>query len=180
MVIDMISYRMFFGFVFVLIMPLILHAQEPALSSELPKVRGMMGFSVPELIHVGTRYRIDDIEIGVNVGSAPSTGSVLTLSADCLIHLFGSRNATGHASWYGKVGITSMHEDTEFEIADYTYGHLRFGHEFALSKTIALQLDGGLMFELAHQEIQKKSRNTWFEFDFPILPSIGLTTVFYF
>jgi len=80
-----------------------------------------------------------------------------------------------------KIGISALHEDGEFEINEYMYGHMRLGHEFALSKTIALQLDGGLMFELSHQEIQKKPSNSWldFGFDFPILRSIGLSTVFY-
>lgn len=157
-----------------------LSAQE-VLTDSLPKVRGVMGFSLPELVHLGARYRFDDIEIGLNAGSFPTSGSLLTFTADCMIHLFDSYASTGQKAWYGKVGISSMHEDGEFEINDYTYAHLRFGHEFGLSKTVALQLDGGVMFELSHSEIEKKPSNSWFnfEFEFPILPSIGLTTVFY-
>ncbi len=154
------------------------HAQSNA---NIPKVRGIIGFSIPELLHVGARYQLDDIEIGVSVGSFKSTGQLLTLNADCIVHVFEDRNATGHKSWYGKIGFSSMHDEGEYEINDYVYTHLRFGHEFALSKTIGLQLDGGMMFELKHNEIQKKPSNSWFDFDFefPVLPSIGLTTVIY-
>lgn len=157
-----------------------LQANDADMQSDIPKVRGVLGCSLPALLHIGARYRLDDIEIGFNVGSFPAPEQLLTLSADCVFHVFDARNETGNKSWFGSIGITSMHEDGEFEINDYVYTHLRFGHEFALSKSIGLQLDGGLMFELNHVEVQKKP-STWFDFDFdfPVLPSIGLTTVFY-
>lgn len=181
MVIDMKPFLIYIFLLFFSMVPQILHAEDESQVVEVPKVRGLIGCSLPELLHVGARYRINHLELGVNVGSAPSNGSLLTLSADCLFRIFLTRNEYGQTPWYGKIGISALHEDGEFEINDYTYGHMRLGHEFTLSKTIALQLDGGLMFELSHQEIQKKPSNSWFnfDFDFPILPSIGLSTVFY-
>lgn len=180
-VIDMKPFSIILCLLFFSIVPRNLHAEDETQAPNIPKVRGIIGCSLPELLHVGARYRINHMELGVNVGTAPSNGSLLTLSADCLFRIFLTRNEYGQAPWYGKIGISALHEDGEYEINDYTYGHMRLGHEFALSKTIALQLDGGLMFEMSHQEIQKKPSSSWFDFDFdfPILPSIGLSTVFY-
>jgi hypothetical protein len=45
-----------------------------------------------------------------------------------------------------------------------------------------LHIDAGMMFELQHDEIEKKPRNSWlnFDFNFPVLPSIGITTAYSF
>ncbi|MGA1308270.1 MAG: hypothetical protein ACO30M_10325, partial [Candidatus Kapaibacteriota bacterium] len=92
------------------------------------------------------------------------------------------RNELGNKPWYGKLGYTFMREESEVEINTWSYIHTRFGHEFALSNSIALQVDGGLMFQVNHGEIQKKPRNSWFNFDFefPVLPSIGISTAYTF
>ena len=144
-------------------------------------VHGLIGISLPELIHVGARYQIDNLQFGINVGSFPAgSEGVFTYSADCIVYALGSHNSLNNKRWYGKLGITSMRDETEFKIDKYVYSHIRIGHEFALSNSVALQLEGGVMMELSHSEIQKKPSNSWFnfDFDFHVLPSVGLTTVF--
>lgn len=146
-------------------------------------IRPLIGISIPELMHVGARYHIDDFQIGISIGSFPTDNeSGITYSADIMWHLFGEKNMLHDKLWYAKAGITSMREETGFEINKWAYAHLRFGHEFALSNSIALQIDGGLMFLVMHQEIEKKPKTSWldFDFEFPILPSIGITTAYSF
>lgn len=146
-------------------------------------IRPLIGMSIPELLHIGVRYQMDDLQYGLNIGSFPAENeSIITYSADVIWHMFGEKNALNDKPWYGKIGYTFMREETEFEINTWSYAHLRFGHEFALSNFIALHIDAGLMFELQHDEIEKKPRNSWlnFDFDFPVLPSIGITTAYSF
>ena len=146
-------------------------------------IRPIIGMSIPELLHIGVRYQMDDLQYGLNIGSFPAENeSIITYSADVIWHMFGEKNALNNKPWYGKVGYTFMREETEFEINTWSYAHLRFGHEFALSNFLALHIDAGLMFELQHDEIEKKPRNSWlnFDFDFPVLPSIGITTAYSF
>ena len=146
-------------------------------------IRPIIGMSIPELLHIGVRYQMDDLQYGLNIGSFPAENeSIITYSADVIWHMFGEKNALNDKPWYGKIGYTFMREETDFEINTWSYAHLRFGHEFALSNFIALQIDAGLMFELQHDEIEKKPRNSWlnFDFDFPVLPSIGITTAYSF
>jgi hypothetical protein len=143
----------------------------------------MIGFSLPELLHIGARYQMDDLQYGLNIGSFPADkGSIITYSADVIWHMFGEKNALNDKPWYGKIGYSFMREETEFEINTWSYAHMRFGHEFALSNFLALHIDAGLMYELQHDEIEKKPRNSWlnFDFDFPVLPSIGITTAYSF
>ena len=146
-------------------------------------IRPIIGMSIPELLHIGVRYQMDDLQYGLNIGSFPAENeSIITYSADVIWHMFGEKNALNDKPWYGKIGYTFMREETEFEINTWSYAHLRFGHEFALSNFIALHIDAGLMFELQHDEIEKKPRNSWlnFDFNFPVLPSIGITTAYSF
>lgn len=146
-------------------------------------IRPIIGMSIPELLHIGVRYQIDDLQYGLNIGSFPAENeSIITYSADVIWHMFGEKNALNDKPWFGKLGFTFMREETDFEINTWSYAHLRFGHEFALSKFIALHIDAGLMFELQHDEIEKKPRNSWlnFDFNFPVLPSIGITTAYSF
>lgn len=146
-------------------------------------IRPIIGMSIPELLHIGVRYQMDDLQYGLNIGSFPAENeSIITYSADVIWHMFGGKNALNDKPWYGKLGFTFMREETDFEINTWSYAHLRFGHEFALSNFIALHIDAGLMFELQHDEIEKKPRNSWlnFDFNFPVLPSIGITTAYSF
>lgn len=146
-------------------------------------IRPIIGMSIPELLHIGVRYQMDDLQYGLNIGSFPAENeSIITYSADVIWHMFGEKNALNDKPWYGKIGYTFMREETEFEINTWSYAHMRFGHEFALSNFLALHIDAGLMFELQHDEIEKKPRNSWlnFDFDFPVLPSIGITTAYSF
>lgn len=146
-------------------------------------IRPIIGMSIPELLHIGVRYQMDDLQYGLNIGSFPAENeSIITYSADVIWHMFGEKNALNDKPWYGKIGYTFMREETDFEINTWSYAHLRFGHEFALSNFIALHIDAGLMFELQHDEIEKKPRNSWlnFDFNFPVLPSIGITTAYSF
>lgn len=146
-------------------------------------IRPIIGMSIPELLHIGVRYQMDDLQYGLNIGSFPAENeSIITYSADVIWHMFGEKNALNDKPWYGKLGFTFMREETDFEINTWSYAHLRFGHEFALSNFIALHIDAGLMFELQHDEIEKKPRNSWlnFDFNFPVLPSIGITTAYSF
>jgi hypothetical protein len=159
-----------------------LYAQETQLFTK-NGIRPMIGFSLPELLHIGARYQMDDLQYGLNIGSFPADkGSIITYSADVIWHMFGEKNALNDKPWYGKIGYSFMREETEFEINTWSYAHMRFGHEFALSNFLALHIDAGLMYELQHDEIEKKPRNSWlnFDFDFPVLPSIGITTAYSF
>ncbi len=158
------------------------HSQDSKVTRS-KSIRPIIGMSIPELLHIGVRYQMDDLQYGLNIGSFPAENeSIITYSADVIWHMFGEKNALNDKPWYGKIGYTFMREETEFEINTWSYAHLRFGHEFALSNFIALHIDAGLMFELQHDEIEKKPRNSWFnfEFDFPVLPSIGITTAYSF
>ena len=158
------------------------HSQDSKVTRS-KSIRPIIGMSIPELLHIGVRYQMDDLQYGLNIGSFPAENeSIITYSADVIWHMFGEKNALNDKPWYGKIGYTFMREETEFEINTWSYAHLRFGHEFALSNFIALHIDAGLMFELQHDEIEKKPRNSWlnFDFDFPVLPSIGITTAYSF
>ncbi len=147
-------------------------------------IRPLIGFSIPELLHIGVRYQVDDMQYGLNVGPFSMVDNIsnMTYSADIMWHLFGTRNAMNDKPWYGKLGYTFMREETEYEINKWSYAHMRFGYEFAFTKSLALQIDAGLMFQVMHQEIEKKPKTSWldFDFEFPVLPSIGITTAYSF
>lgn len=142
----------------------------------------ILGISLPEGPLIGVRHQINDLQIGMSLGFYPrgNDQQFQSFNAELIINTAGTRNSLGNQPWYMRAGISYMQSENEYEWNSDVVSHLRYGYEFAISKSLAFQIDAGLMFHLSHQEIQKKPRNTWFEldFDFPILPSIGLTTAF--
>lgn len=140
----------------------------------------ILGISLPEGPLIGARHQINDFQIGMSLGFYPRGNDqhFQSFNAELIVNTAGTRNSLGNKPWYMRAGISYIQSENEYERNSDVVSHLRYGYEFALTKSLAFQIDAGLMFHLSHQEIQKKPRNTWFnfDFDFPVLPSIGLTT----
>jgi len=44
-------------------------------------IRPIIGMSIPELLHIGVRYQMDDLQYGLNIGSFPTDNeSIVTYS----------------------------------------------------------------------------------------------------
>lgn len=140
----------------------------------------ILGIALPEGPLFGLRHQVNDIQIGLSLGFYPrgANQQAQSFNAELIVNTAGTRNALHNKPWYMRAGISYIQSENEYEISSDVVSHLRYGYEFALTKSLALQIDAGLMFHVSHQEIVKKPRNSWFnfDFDFPVLPSIGLTT----
>lgn len=166
----------------VLFIPLFnLHAEEGSIDSIALKAD--IGIGIPELMHIGGYMKRGDADIGVIVGTFPfQEASTYSVSTVFLMHLFGGLNEAKNKPWIADLGISYVHDETAYEINKYAYVHCRWGYEYALSQTLCVQASAGIMFEVVHEEIEKKPSPSWFDFDFefPVLPSLRINTVYSF
>lgn len=141
------------------------------------KVNINAGFSIPELINLGVGYQIDQFQIGLSVGSLPtsSSESLITFSGDIHFHFAGSSEFSNRRPWYGRLGLNYIREETYSVIDNYLYLGTRVGRDLNISKKIGISIDMGAIFLLNNKEKVKKSSDDWnLDLDFPVLPSVGI------
>lgn len=139
------------------------------------KVNISVGVGMPELIHLGARYQLKQIQVGIGVGTWPVRDeSMFSFSGDLFYHFAGTSELSDRRPWYGRAGLNHLREETEYTIYKYLHLNLRFGREFNISKRMGIEIDAGAIFQLSHQEIEKVPTSSWIDLEFPVLPSAGI------
>ncbi|MGA2408444.1 MAG: hypothetical protein ABSF81_17085 [Bacteroidales bacterium] len=135
------------------------------------------GFGLPELLNIGVRYQLEQVQIGLSVGSIPvkKDESIFSVSGDVFYHFGGYSKLSTRHPWYGRVGLDYLKDETETLLDKYLYLNSRIGRDFNISKKIAIEIEAGAFFRLFYNEIRKNPSNAWeFDFNFPVLPSFGI------
>jgi len=135
------------------------------------------GFGIPELSNIGVRYQLDQVQIGLSVGSMPvENGSIISILGDIRYHFGGFSELSNRRPWYGRIGLNYLRDETENLIHKYLYFNTRIGRDFNISNKIGVEIDIGAIFQLSHEEIRKKPSNgCWIcPIEFPVLPSVGI------
>lgn len=146
------------------------------------KVNISAGFGIPELLNIGVRYQIEQVQIGLSVGSMPDKNeSIVSIMGDVRYHFGGHSKLSTRRPWYGRVGLNYFRDETDYKIDKYLYFSSRIGREFNISNKIGIEIDAGAIFELSNDEVRKKPSSGWdFNFDFPVLPSLGIALFYRF
>ncbi len=137
------------------------------------------GIGVPELLNIGVRLQLDQIQIGFNIGSFPSEDrSYSSTSGDLYYHFAGHSKLSNRWAWYGRGGINYQRRElTKPTYPNYHWSskelflNLRIGRDINFSPTIGISIDAGASFSLFYEHIGYKG----FGFHFPVLPSLGAT-----
>jgi hypothetical protein len=139
------------------------------------KISLTAGIGLPELLNIGIRGQLKQIEIGISLGIAPQTYSVC---GDLFCHFGKVSELSSRSVWYVRSGLNYLSSSTEnYEYEDrYTYFNLRFGRDLNLSKKLVIQIDAGVIIKLSQKRIPEP---TWhsggmISGDPIVLPSIGL------
>lgn len=139
------------------------------------------GLGLPELINIGFRYQLEQVQIGFSIGAIPygSGEYSVSFSGDLYYHFLGSSELSKRKPWYGRIGLNYFRDETEIVIDRYLYLTTRLGREFNFSRKFGIAIDIGAFYQLSNKEIRKVPPSSWnFDFEFPVLPSIGVG-VFY-
>ena len=138
-----------------------------------------LGLGIPELCNLGVKFQSEQLQFGLFFGSFPiSDETIYSIGGMMDVHFAGNSIYSKRKPWFFELGFNYMRNETEYEIIKYTYFTPAVGYDINLSKELGIALKGGLSIEMTKEEKKIKPDNSLFDFDFdfPVLPSIG----FYF
>lgn len=140
------------------------------------------GIGIPELINAGIRYQIYQFQFGVSAGTIPlSNESLSSYSADFYHHIAGTSKFSKLKTWYYRLGLNYLRDETKNFIDEFIYTDLRFGKTFFYSSKFGINIDGGIMIQLNKTRTVKQASNGWnINPEFHILPSLGLNLFYRF
>ncbi len=140
------------------------------------KVNLSVGIGLPELLNLGVRGEIDQFQLGFSIGAIPlKDETIFSVSGDVSYHFAGHSDLSSRRPWYGRLGVNYLRDETDNFIDKYSYLTLRFGRDLNITKEFGVEIDAGFMYQIYHDKIIKKSLSGWnFNFDFPLLPSLGI------
>lgn len=139
------------------------------------------GLGFPELLNIGVHFSSKQIQIGFFGGFWPTKKeNLMTLGGDFYYHFGGFSELSERKPWYGRAGFIFYREETDTFIAKYVFLDLRVGREINITKRFGIQPDIGATIQLSHSEIRKAPTSGWFDgsWEFPVLPSMGLTLIY--
>ena len=127
------------------------------------KINLSTGFGIPELMNIGVRYQLEQVQIGLSVGSIPiKNENVISISGDVRYHFGGISELSNRRPWYGRIGLNSLREETQFIIHKYMFLNTRIGRDFNISDKIGIEIDLGVGFQLSHDKTIKNPPSGWF------------------
>lgn len=119
------------------------------------KVSISAGIGFPETLNIGTRYQLNQSQIGLSIGTWPSSGnwlfgwkSLVSLSGDFYYHFGGRSIYSDLAPWYGRIGLDYFRIGWESRIEHNLESHLRFGRDFYIDEKFGISLDAGIGYFL--------------------------------
>lgn len=77
------------------------------------KVNISLGMGIPELLNLGIRYQIKQVQAGISFGTLPTnTESLISVSGDIYYHFGGISELSNRRPWYGRIGLNYLQENT--------------------------------------------------------------------
>ncbi|SDL85951.1 hypothetical protein SAMN04488034_1186 [Salinimicrobium catena] len=138
------------------------------------------GIGVPELLNLGLHIQLKNTQVSFLAGSFPwYEEENFGVSGNFYYHFGGTSKFTPTKPWYGKMGLSYLHLEDEWERNSDLVLAPRIGREINLSPKFGIAIEAGLMVLLISDEKVKKERPHSFwdlELDFSgdVLPSAGL------
>ena len=118
------------------------------------KVNISAGIGFPQALNVGIRYQLNQSQIGLSIGTWPSSDkvvlgffdweSLVSLSGDYYYHFGGKSKFSDLPPWYGKVGLDYLRIGWVSNSESNLESHLRIGRDFYLMKDFGFGLDAGV------------------------------------
>ncbi len=145
------------------------------------KVSITTGIGIPELLNLGVYYQLDQVQMGLSVGTIPSgsDGNLTSISGDVFYHFGGFSDLSYRRPWYARLGLNYLRDEDEYSIKKYTYLNLRIGRDLNITSKLGIKIGAGAIIELSETETMKKQKpsNGWnfdLDLDTSIIPSIGV------
>lgn len=115
------------------------------------KVTISFGVGFPETLNIGARYQLEQSQLGLSIGTWPSSGdwlfnwkSLVSLSGDFYYHFGCKSKYSDLPPWYGRIGLDYLRIGWESSIEHNLESHLRFGRDFYIYDNYGISLDAGI------------------------------------
>ena len=135
------------------------------------------GFGFSELLNIGIRGEIKQIEAGLSIGTIPGLKGgdekIFSLCGDLYYHFGQVPELSDRSVWYLRTGLNYLSDIYNDDIDKFVYLNLRFGRDLNFSKKIGIQIDAGVNIELYRKSIPATIIKDII-FSIPFMPSIGL------
>lgn len=145
-------------------------------SSGQEKINISTGIGIPELLNIGVRYQFKQVQAGICIGTMPvKDEKLISICGDLFFHFGEVPNLSARRAWYARIGLNYLRDETNTIEDRYTYFNIRFGRDLNISKKVGIAIDLGTLIQLSYKRIGPPS---FFDFNFPIIPSIGVNMFF--
>ena len=137
------------------------------------RVNLAVGFGIPEMLNAGVRFQIDQVQLGVGMGAIEN---MFSASGDFYYHFGGTSDLSDRRPWYARTGLNYLRDEQKDFIDKSFWISPRIGRDFNISEKFGVALDAGIAFRISHKEQRKNSEANYDpDFNFPILPALGLS-----
>jgi hypothetical protein len=149
-------------------------------------VKVTAGMGIPELLNLGLSAQFKQSQLGFAVGTYPEPDEdIFTLTGNYSYHFGGISQYTTLRPWFGKVGLTYLSDETEWERQTLFMLVPKLGREFNLSPKFGIALEAGIALVLSDKEtVKKEQERGWFDFDLDftgsVFPSAGVNLFYRF
>lgn len=140
-----------------------------------------VGAGLPESFNVGIWYQFKNSQAGGTIGYMPSPYTpYVIISTAYITHFAGHTELSNRQPWYMRFGLDYMRSENSLWIKEEGFLNIRVGRDFNFTKRVGFSIDGGLVFWLLHNSIDKHPQPNKWNLDaiIPVLPTIG-TRFFY-
>lgn len=132
------------------------------------------GIGLPELMCGGVRFHLKQTAVEITVGSFPVSNGGLSVTGNVCYHFGQPSRYSGIGRWYGKCGLAYLTSKSERVNEKFMYLNTQMGREINISKRFGIDIDAGAAFELYHKKVVLSGGWGVLDFNFPVIPSLGI------
>ena len=142
------------------------------------------GLGFPECHHLGFRAYIDQLQIGVGIGTNLNEDgeNSIIYSTDVLGHFGKLTDWSDKRPWYVRCGLNFYRTESSSSINTWTLFNFRIGRELWVSKKLSFGIDAGFIIEVHHKKVRKTpTRSSIFDIniDTPLLPGGSIVMIYH-
>jgi hypothetical protein len=136
------------------------------------------GIGIPELLNLGFRYQLFQRQLAIQAGFMPvNDEQVFSIGGHYTQHFAGFTELSERYPWFLRGGINYSRSETPSLIDRYVFANLRVGRDFNFTRNLGFELDGGVTFQLYHDETVKIQNGGGFRLGIylPVYPSFSFS-----
>lgn len=147
------------------------------------------GFSVPELLLAGLRFKVtDNTRLSFSVGSIPDSYypafNTYSITGGACFYFGKENNKQQSKRWAYNTGLSFYKDESKYYKWNYLYFNHSVSFDVYLSSSIIFQPEAGFTVELMKVEKEKPGAGqSWFSHigpDWPVLPKPGIRFIYLF